>query len=202
MRFQGQVIEWRDAQGFGFIRTNGSDDRIFLHIKDFATGKRKPSLGIQVTFELAKDDRGRPRAERVRYAKRISLAPKSERSGFPWISPLFLCGLLLAGVFGRVPLGLSGVYLLVSSFTFLAYWSDKSAAKSGRWRTPESTLHLFSLAGGWPGAIVAQHLLRHKSVKQPFRTMYWVTVVLNIGVLLWIITSPGAHDLRNILGGR
>jgi uncharacterized membrane protein YsdA (DUF1294 family) len=44
----------------------------------------------------------------------------------------------------------------------------------------EGTLHWLSLACGWPGALLAQHLLRHKSAKQKFRRIYWLTVSVNI----------------------
>jgi len=83
------------------------------------------------------------------------------------------------------------VYLAASSITFIAYAWDKSAAKNGRWRTQESTLHLLSLAGGWPGALVAQKVLRHKSRKQSFQFTFWVTVVINCGTLGWVFSSFG-----------
>jgi hypothetical protein len=40
----------------------------------------------------------------------------------------------------------------VSLITFVAYALDKRAARLGRPRTPESTLHVPELLGGWPGA--------------------------------------------------
>ena len=79
-------------------------------------------------------------------------------------------------------------YLVVSCITFLAYACDKSAAKNGRWRPQESALHLFALAGGWPGALVAQKVLRHKSRKQSFQFMFWVTVAINCGSLAWLLS--------------
>ena len=55
------------------------------------------------------------------------------------------------------------------------YAADKSAARAGRWRIPESTLLMLGLCCGWPGGIVAQQWLRHKSVKPSFRMMdCWV----------------------------
>ncbi len=78
--------------------------------------------------------------------------------------------------------------LAVNAMTFLAYARDKRAARRGRWRTPERTLHLWSLAGGWPAAWWAQRLLRHKSAKAAFQRVYWGTVVLH-GVALggWLL---------------
>ncbi|PKO61660.1 MAG: DUF1294 domain-containing protein, partial [Betaproteobacteria bacterium HGW-Betaproteobacteria-17] len=69
-----------------------------------------------------------------------------------------------------------------------------------RWRTQESTLHLFALAGGWPGALAAQKLLRHKSSKPSFQFVFWVTVILNCCVLAWFFSTSGAEALRSMLG--
>jgi uncharacterized membrane protein YsdA (DUF1294 family) len=62
----------------------------------------------------------------------------------------------------------------------MVYARDKSAAVEGRRRTPEAVLHFLSLAGGWPGALLAQQLLRHKTSKTSFVTQYWATVVGNV----------------------
>ena len=56
---------------------------------------------------------------------------------------------------------------------------DKSAALSGRLRTSEDTLLVVGLLGGWPGALIAQKLLRHKSRKGSFQLLFWGTVALN-----------------------
>jgi len=53
-------------------------------------------------------------------------------------------------------------------------------------------LHFLALCGGWPGALAAQHLLRHKNRKQAFQVVFWGTVALNIGALvLWMTTIGG-----------
>lgn len=81
--------------------------------------------------------------------------------------------------------------LVLNLVTIVAYWQDKHAARQGRWRTPESSLHLLGLAGGWPGAWWAQQALRHKSSKQPFRTAYWLTVFANLAALVaWVWVMP------------
>lgn len=71
-------------------------------------------------------------------------------------------------------------YLAVSAVTFVAYVSDKHAARRGGRRTPERHLHLLSLAGGWPGALLAQQLARHKTAKASFLFVFWWTVALNV----------------------
>ena len=67
------------------------------------------------------------------------------------------------------------LYLLaINVSAFAAFWLDKRAAEKGWWRTPESTLLLLALLGGTSGAIAGQQVLRHKTRKQPFRTLLWL----------------------------
>lgn len=75
------------------------------------------------------------------------------------------------------------VYGIASVVCFLFYAADKSAARAGRWRVPERTLLMLGLCCGWPGGMVAQRWLRHKSVKASFRWRFWVTVFLNVAAL-------------------
>lgn len=69
-----------------------------------------------------------------------------------------------------------GWCLAASLFTFLAYWHDKRLAQGDGWRTPEATLHLLELLGGWPGAFLAQRRLRHKTIKGSYQFVYWLIV--------------------------
>jgi uncharacterized membrane protein YsdA (DUF1294 family) len=71
-------------------------------------------------------------------------------------------------------------YLAMSVVCFCNYALDKSAARRGERRTPESRLLVLGLLGGWPGAVLAQQWLRHKTVKQPFRTMLWLTIAAHM----------------------
>ncbi len=66
---------------------------------------------------------------------------------------------------------------VISAFCFIAYWIDKRRAESGGWRIPESTLHLLELAGGWPAALLAQQLFRHKTAKLSYQVVFWSIVV-------------------------
>jgi uncharacterized membrane protein YsdA (DUF1294 family) len=76
------------------------------------------------------------------------------------------------------------------------YAKDKRAARDGNWRISESTLHALSLFCGWPGAIIAQVKLRHKTKKKSFRIAFWFTVLANSGVLFWLHTNQGAQYLH------
>lgn len=95
-------------------------------------------------------------------------------------------GLFLSWAFrtDRLPLQAVFVPLVLSVITFVVYRLDKHAAQTGRWRTSESTLHLLELAGGWPGAWIAQQRLRHKSRKPGYRVVYWMMVVLHAAALI------------------
>lgn len=112
----------------------------------------------------------------------------------------FAAGLVAAMIAGRAPNWLAGFYALASVVTFAIYARDKSAARRGEWRTPEDTLHLLALAGGWPGAVLAQRWLRHKSQKASFRAVFWLTALANCGAAGWLLTAPGAAPLRAALG--
>jgi uncharacterized membrane protein YsdA (DUF1294 family) len=70
-------------------------------------------------------------------------------------------------------------YVVMSIIAFLAYSLDKSAAIRNHWGISESTLHMFGFACGWPGALLAQQLLRHKTSKRSFVSAFWATVLLN-----------------------
>lgn len=89
----------------------------------------------------------------------------------------------------RLPWEAVSVPLVLSAITFVVYALDKHAAQTGRWRTPESTLHLLELAGGWPGAWIAQQRLRHKSRKPAYRRAFRAMAMLHCTTLAaWLWT--------------
>ncbi|QDV44842.1 hypothetical protein Enr13x_47130 [Stieleria neptunia] len=102
---------------------------------------------------------------------------------------LFLVFVGLLVVSDQLPTLVLWFYLGASLITFLVYAIDKSAARRGRWRTQENTLHLLAMIGGWPGALIAQEKLRHKTRKQSFRIVFGLTVLLNgvMLVTLWVL---------------
>ena len=105
----------------------------------------------------------------------------------PYLPILLFVPLYAAATFAWHLTPLAGAaYLAMSVACFIAYALDKSAARKGERRTPESTLLMLGLFGGWPGAVLAQQWLRHKTVKQPFRQMFWFTIVVNVAAFLWL----------------
>lgn len=77
---------------------------------------------------------------------------------------------------------LFGSMLLLSAVTLLFYAWDKRRATRGGWRVPETRLHVLALLGGWPGALLGQRWLRHKTIKRRFRVVFWLTVVGHVAV--------------------
>ncbi|EAY8356222.1 DUF1294 domain-containing protein [Salmonella enterica] len=77
-------------------------------------------------------------------------------------------------------------FLLANVLTLAIYGIDKTAARKTWRRVPESTLLVFGVVGGWPGAIVGQQLFRHKTQKQPFKTYFIVSVIVSIVVTVAI----------------
>ena len=73
-----------------------------------------------------------------------------------------------------------GIYLTcISTITLYSYWSDKKKAKNNSWRTPESTLHLLELFGGWVAAFFSQRLFRHKISKNEYQVGFWLISVIH-----------------------
>ncbi|UVM75008.1 DUF1294 domain-containing protein [Pseudomonas alvandae] len=102
---------------------------------------------------------------------------------FALLCALPLTGSLLLGLQGEswVPMVAYGSVSLVA---FLLYWSDKRKARADAWRTPENVLHAVELAGGWPGALLAQQVFRHKTRKVSFQLVFWFIVLLHQG--FWV----------------
>mgnify|MGYP000161714779 CR=1 FL=1 len=95
-----------------------------------------------------------------------------------------IIGLSLMYYMERLPLTVAVYLLAISSTTFIAYAIDKRAAQKQNWRVKESKLQLLALLGGWPGALLAQQLLRHKSAKGRFKLVLWLGIMLNIALSL------------------
>ncbi len=100
---------------------------------------------------------------------------------------LFLLAVGIGAYAAVIPISLMTGYLAVSMMTFLFYAWDKAAARSRRRRTPERFLHLLAVVGGWPGAMLAQQWLHHKTIKRRFRLFFWLSVVVNIALVVYFL---------------
>lgn len=200
MRHRAKITRWNDEKGYGHTTPVGNGQPVFVHVRDFERRSVRPRVGLEIEFELGSDRQGRCCATRVRVAGERAASSLRVNPALILLALGALAGLwglVLAGVFpGVVALAST----LLSVLAFAAYYFDKSAAIAGRRRTPERTLHGYALFGGWPGALLAQQFLRHKSSKSSFQTVFWLTVILNAGALAWMATESGA-SVRKLLAG-
>lgn len=118
-----------------------------------------------------------------------------------WLAFALLCGLPL---FGSLSLWQQGVSLLslvgygvVSGLTFALYGYDKRQARNNGQRTPEKVLHALELAGGWPGALLAQQVFRHKTRKVSYQALFWLIVAVH--QVFWIDRLFLDAGLSNLL---
>jgi len=195
---KGKIASWNDERGFGFITPDAGGERVFVHATALKQRQRRPEVGDRVTYAPGRDKQGRPRAERVVVGNRRPGTVKVSRTAGPLLGGGVFLAIVGAGVWtSALPPLVFAVYIVMSAVAFAAYAIDKSAARRGAWRTAESTLHLLAVLGGWPGALMAQGSLRHKSRKQPFRAVFWLTVALNAAFFVWLFTPQGQVLLRS-----
>ncbi|QOW22949.1 DUF1294 domain-containing protein [Novilysobacter avium] len=202
MRFVGRISDWNEVKGYGFVTPHDGGDRAFVHIKAFQFGSRRPVDGDLISYAAAKDARGRTTATDARHAGQKIQQRKPYRP-LPRLAlgVIFLVAVTLGLLFGRVPAVITVGYMLLSCVSYIMYSLDKAAAGKDMQRTPESTLHLADLLGGWPGALIAQQQFHHKTVKASFQQAFWVTVLVNIAVVVWLVHSGLAHAITATLLG-
>ena len=203
MRSKGKIATWNDDKGYGFIAPLEGGDQIFIHISAFGNRNRRPAIHDVVSYGLSTDKQGRPCASNATLAgdKLKKKAPHRRNPVAILFAVLFLCGVGVSFLTGTLPKTILAAYAALSLITYLAYARDKWAARTGRWRTQEATLHLLGLAGGWPGALIAQQILRHKSKKGSFRVALWFTIVLNCSALAWLYSESGRGVLEMLTKG-
>jgi uncharacterized membrane protein YsdA (DUF1294 family)/cold shock CspA family protein len=207
MRHEGRIAKWNDERGFGFIFPSQGGDSVFVHISSFPRSDRRPGVNEAVSYTLAFDSHGRPQANDVRFilAQRRA-SPTRQMRQIPRAGvavPIafaisFLVALAALAAAGRLEMSWPALYYGASIITYGAYARDKTAAQNTRRRIPESKLHLMSLIGGWPGALIAQALLRHKTRKPSFLIRYWLTVIVNC-IALGMIVGKGVSPVKILL---
>ena len=193
MRQAGRIGQWNDDKGFGFVTPHEGGARAFVHVKAFQVSARRPVVGDLISYDTQTDAKGRLNAINVRFAGQRILTPAAAPRRTPkprmsarriprlGIGVTFLLAVVGLAAMGTMPAVLAIGYALMSVASFLMYAHDKEVAGRARWRrTPESTLHLLDLLGGWPGGLIAQQVARHKTVKASFQRGFWITVVLNL----------------------
>ncbi|WP_198332471.1 DUF1294 domain-containing protein [Psychrobacter aquimaris] len=214
---QGHIKKWQDDKGFGFIETQNGDS-IFFHINEFKA-RRRPEVGEPVVFTFGQDNQGRMQAKDVQELSFVQQkmaqknqqirqrnAKRSHQANFEagqkkrlFLGVGFYGVLILLAATNKLSWLVVAWYAALGIITYGIYAKDKAAAQNNDWRTPESTLHLLSALGGWVGAMVAQTYLRHKSQKPEFRVTYYLTVVINMAGLLFLLAGDGLETLVDLL---
>lgn len=195
MVLQGKIETWNEAKGYGFIAPDSGGRDVFVHISAFESLARRPERGDRVRYVLGRDRRGRTRARRAAFLSESVAAPLPWcRAWLPWVLVLSIAVLLAWWIGGELALVLLA-YSVFSAVAFGMYTLDKGAARRNGWRIPESSLHAVALFGGWPGALLAQRILRHKTRKPSFQWAFRFTVVVNCGAMAWLTASPESGQL-------
>jgi len=204
MKVEGKILNWNDAKGYGFVDPVGGGERAFVHIKAFIPRSRRPVNGEHICYKLVLAPDNRYRAANIAFVSDVKRMAKNNQkrtvsTTIAIFSTLLFSFILVSSVLARaIPLIFAGGYLLLSIITFCVYAIDKSASQSKRWRTKENTLHLLSLVGGWPGALLAQTTLRHKSRKHSFQVVYLLTMLMNISAFIWCHTQTGQAFINTL----
>lgn len=205
-RSKGKLVKWDGQKAFGFLQLIDSKEQVFIHKNALNNKYRTPKMGDIITFTFAKDKHGRTCAADAMFSgeKRTKKKAKSNfssdktpsRSISLYIGMIFLIALTTSFLAGLVPFKLLALYLVMSCVSFLAYAIDKSKAERGNYRTQESTLHAFAVLGGWPGSAFGQYAFRHKTQKAAFKRVFWVSVIVNVLILTWLLTESSGIFLR------
>ncbi|MBH8573710.1 cold shock and DUF1294 domain-containing protein [Nostocaceae cyanobacterium CENA369] len=200
----GKLVKWKDDRGFGFIQPVDGSQEVFLHISELKGAVRRPQENDTIYYYSVADSNGKVRAcnafiqgaRNKSISSSVSLSSNAKSSAaptsnFPVVEVLLLSILPLFGAVHftwttRNPLPLI-LYPTMSLVTYALYADDKSRAKRKEWRTPEQTLHLCELAGGWLGGFIAQRILHHKSQKKSYQSVFWAIVIIHYIVwLFWL----------------
>jgi uncharacterized membrane protein YsdA (DUF1294 family)/cold shock CspA family protein len=206
MRHHGRLVAWKGDKGYGFIESDAGGPQIFVHIKAFMGRRRAPVVGDRLSFDIATDLQNKLRAgnvlfdgERQPRGRRTAARPQAPGGSAAgvWIAVgvALACFAVLVwnAVRGTTSVVVPGIYFLATVVAFVSYALDKSAAMNRRWRTEEGVLHFVALIGGWPGALIAQQLFRHKTRKLSFLVGFWLMVGLNLLAYGWLTSPAGQH---------
>lgn len=204
--YEGIIKSWKGDKGFGFIKPHGDGKDIFIHVRDLNHANYQPRQGDNICYKITTDKDGKIRAYdafikgqeisqqyRKKSFKKNQYQERKVKRGY-WLGMPYI--LFIAAI----PFGFSAflakqqhnfvplfAYLIMSLTTFLVYARDKTKAYKNEWRTSESTLHLFELLGGWPGALITQRVIRHKNKKTSFQITFWLIVIIHIAIWLDVV---------------
>ncbi|PDT29881.1 hypothetical protein CO660_10520 [Rhizobium sp. L9] len=85
---------------------------------------------------------------------------------------------------------MAALFLALNLIVFSIYFLDKQAARNGGWRISERTLLTLAMIGGSLGAVAAQRILRHKTRKEPFRSILAAILILHGALVMMLAFAP------------
>ncbi|HHD81878.1 MAG TPA: DUF1294 domain-containing protein [Campylobacterales bacterium] len=172
---QGIVVNYNEEKGYGFVKTFKYEENLFVHISEVHNA-RKLEVGQQVEFEVEKNAKG---------LSAINVTAK-EKANSPYVTFGTLSLVLIILLFALAVNYLEPLVAYLFSInitTFLLYGYDKFISTTQKLRVPELNLQTLALLGGSPAALVAQKFFRHKTVKGTFQIVYWIIVLVQVGLL-------------------
>ncbi|WP_193337667.1 DUF1294 domain-containing protein [Devosia beringensis] len=189
----GELVQWNNKGGFGFVRDAAGND-FYVHISKLAEGQTRPRIGDRLSYDVASGRNGRPAAINVAVAvaaplpersmadiKRPSGAVSRYKVGLRTAAATMMTLLILLAIgTDRAPVWLGGTYALMGAASALLYRFDKLYALSGRWRVSELNLHVVDFCFGIIGGLAAQEVYRHKTVKPRFVATTWAIALLHV----------------------
>ncbi|MDO4643596.1 MAG: cold shock and DUF1294 domain-containing protein [Cardiobacteriaceae bacterium] len=193
--YQGRIINWNDEKGYGFIQIIPGHENLFFHISSFAYHHRRPAVDTAVTLLAVPGQKDGWQATRVLLREHEhaileegiydiadhSKPKKAEGYIYAVLDVIYFLTLTLLSL----PLAIISAFASIAAVALYSY--DKRAAEDGKQRIPNTTLHLISLVGGWPGVLIARPLLRHKLNQKRFRAFFWASILANFGILYIMI---------------
>lgn len=174
----GKIINYNKEKGYGFIHSDRHEENIFVHQSEI-TNAKELFQGQSVEFEIKKTHKG--------------LAAIAVVAGAKQQSPYVIFGLISAFItmaifsylYVHEPIHPILSYLIaINITTFLLYGYDKFISSGKQLRIPEWNLHALALLGGSPAGLMAQKFFRHKTVKESFQLLYWLIVLVQVGLIL------------------
>ena len=191
MRRSGELVQWNNKSGYGFVRDADGRD-YYVHISK-VSGEGRPRLGDKVSFETTTGRKGRPAAIDVTIAQPAAGPPPTLREviqpashvsryqlGLRTAAATMMTLLILWAIGNHEDrIWLAVVYAVMGTASALLYRFDKLYALTGSYRVSEANLHLVDLCFGIIGGLAAQEVYRHKTVKPRFVATTWSIALLH-----------------------
>ncbi|QQR36538.1 DUF1294 domain-containing protein [Devosia oryziradicis] len=191
MRHSGELIQWNNKGGYGFVRDDTGRD-YYVHISNITGGR--PHLGDRLAFDTALGRKGRPSAVAVtitdttpaprpatlREIKQPAPGVSRYKLGLRTAAATLMTLLILWAIASdRAPQWLGLLYAGMGAGSALLYRFDKLYALTGKYRVSETNLHVVDLSFGIIGGLAAQEVYRHKTVKPRFVATTWGIALLH-----------------------